>query len=179
MLLELHLRKSFLIGHAQVHHSFRWLWNSCCQNKHKVFFWLLLKDRLSTRNFLKRKSMSLPSYSCALCTSNTEETMEHLFLHCPFAEACWGLIGVHIPYGADIFSTIDSFKAQLHTLVFMNIVILLCWSIWISRNDLIFQGLQPSTDSCRRVFKTELMMLLHWVKSKHKTFLEEWIALFE
>jgi len=73
--------------------------------------------------------MSLPSYSCALCTSNTEETMEHLFLHCPSAEACWGLIGVHIPYGADIFSTIDSFKAQLHTPVFMNIVILLCWSI--------------------------------------------------
>ena len=35
--------KSF-IGHAQIHQSFHWTWNSSCLNKHKVFFWLLLKD---------------------------------------------------------------------------------------------------------------------------------------
>jgi hypothetical protein len=31
---------------------FRWLWKTCCQNKRKIFFWLLLKDRLSTRQLL-------------------------------------------------------------------------------------------------------------------------------
>jgi len=90
----------------------------------------------------------LPSFNCVLCTNNTEETLEHLFLHCPFAEACWGLIGFQVPNQADIFLAIESFKSQLHTPLFINIVILLCWSIWISRNDLIFQGLQPSTNSC-------------------------------
>jgi hypothetical protein len=39
-----------LLGHAEVHATFNWLWKSCCQNKHKVFCWLLIKDGLSTRN---------------------------------------------------------------------------------------------------------------------------------
>lgn len=41
-----------LIGHQQVHPVFKWLWKSRCQNKHKFFFWLILNDRLSTRNVL-------------------------------------------------------------------------------------------------------------------------------
>ena len=35
-----------IMGHIQVHPAFSWLWKSCCQNKRKFFFWLLLKDRL-------------------------------------------------------------------------------------------------------------------------------------
>ena len=73
---------------------------------------------------------------------------------------------------------IESFKSQLHTPLFINIVILLCWSIWISRNDLIFQGLQPPTSNCCRIFKKEFVLLGHRVSSKHKALLEEWIALF-
>ena len=129
------------LGHAQVHHSFQWTWNSSCQNKHKVFFWILLKDSLSTRNILRRKIIFFHSYDCALFTNNSEETLEHLFLHCPFDVACWGLVDLQVPHQADIFLAVDSFKSQLHTPHFMNIVILLCWSIWLTRNDLIFQGL--------------------------------------
>jgi len=167
-------RKAYksLIGHAHIHQSFHWT----CQNKHKVFSWLLLKDKLSTRNILRRKSMFLPSYNCVLCANNTEKTLEHLFLHCHFAEACWGLISLQVPNQADIFLAIESFKSQLHTPLFMNFIILLCWSIWISRNDLIFQGLHPSINSCRRIFETELVLLGHRVSSKHKALLEEWIA---
>jgi hypothetical protein len=32
------------------------LWKTCCQSKHKVFFWLLLQDRLNTTQLLQRKS---------------------------------------------------------------------------------------------------------------------------
>uniref|UniRef100_A0A0A8ZD98 Reverse transcriptase zinc-binding domain-containing protein n=1 Tax=Arundo donax TaxID=35708 RepID=A0A0A8ZD98_ARUDO len=35
------------------------MWKSCAQGKHKFFFWLLLKDRLNTRNLLKRKNRVL------------------------------------------------------------------------------------------------------------------------
>jgi hypothetical protein len=34
-----------LIGSNVVHLAFRWLWSATCQQKHKVFFWLLLQDR--------------------------------------------------------------------------------------------------------------------------------------
>ena len=42
---------------------FRWLWKTCCQNKRKIFFWLLLKDRLSTRQLLRRRHMFLEDYN--------------------------------------------------------------------------------------------------------------------
>jgi len=47
-----------LMGHSQHHPSIQWIWKSYCQPKHKVFFWLLLKDRLSTRNIFKRRNMT-------------------------------------------------------------------------------------------------------------------------
>jgi len=58
----------YLMGHRQVHQVYTWLWDCFCQPKHKVFFfWLLLKDRLSTRNILRRKNMALESYNCVFC----------------------------------------------------------------------------------------------------------------
>ena len=60
-----------LIGQHSVHLAFRWLWKTFCQPKHKVFFWLLLRDRLSTRNILKRKKHALGILQlCALSSCN-------------------------------------------------------------------------------------------------------------
>ena len=77
-----------LTGHMPDHPLFRGLWKSSCQYKHKVFFWLLLRDRLSTREILRRRNMHLPSYDCACCTLDVEETLSHLFLTCSFAQVC-------------------------------------------------------------------------------------------
>jgi hypothetical protein len=88
-----------LIGTRHVHPTFHWLWKSAAQKKHKVFFWLLLKDRLSTRNILKRKNRALPSYDCVLCPLQSEETLEHLFLNCPFAVSYWNLLNLTITSG--------------------------------------------------------------------------------
>lgn len=155
-----------LMGHTEIHPTYKWLWNSCCQNKHKIFFWLLIKDRLSTRNILRKKRMALPSYACVLCGSDTEETLEHLFFQCPLAVACWGLIQVQIENSAGIFEVVEDSKAQLHTPIFMSLVILLCWTIWTTRNHLIFQGVQPSLQRYREVFRKELLLLQHRVGTK-------------
>lgn len=53
----------------------------------RSFFWLLRKDRLSTRGLLRRRNMELESYDCVLCHFDTEETV-HLFFHSPFAVCC-------------------------------------------------------------------------------------------
>jgi len=34
-----------LSGHCAVHATFKWLWRSSCQNKHRVFFWLILQEQ--------------------------------------------------------------------------------------------------------------------------------------
>lgn len=75
---------------------FLWIWDSRCSNKLRVFTWLLLMDRLNTRNILKRKNHKIEgnNYNCVLCTSRQEETAMHLFFTCPFAKRCWQLTGI-------------------------------------------------------------------------------------
>jgi hypothetical protein len=69
-----------MIGYQEVHPHFAWIWKSSCQPKHEFFFWLLIHDRLNTRNLLKRKNMVLPSYDCVFnqCAQQ-EEDVTHLF----------------------------------------------------------------------------------------------------
>jgi hypothetical protein len=71
-----------------IHNAFKWLWRSSCQNKHKFFFWLLLKDRLSTRALLRRRNMHLPDYNCVLYGLSIEGGLVHLLFHCSFSVAC-------------------------------------------------------------------------------------------
>jgi hypothetical protein len=85
----------FLSSGALAHPVFRWIWKSRCQMKHKVFFWLLLVNRLNTRGLLQRRGMILDSYTCDLCILQLLETNAHLFLQCNFDKACWNSIGVN------------------------------------------------------------------------------------
>jgi hypothetical protein len=71
---------SHLMGNQWTHPIFTWLWKSKCQPKHKVFFWLLLKDRLNTRALLRQRAMLLDSYTYDNCILQVEETAIHLFL---------------------------------------------------------------------------------------------------
>jgi hypothetical protein len=76
------------------HPVYQWIWKSKCQMKHKVFFWLILKDRVSTRDLLRRREMNLDSYSSDMCILQRPETGVHLFLRCNFSKACWSSLGV-------------------------------------------------------------------------------------
>lgn len=73
---------------------FALLWQSQVQNKTKFFFWLFLRDRLNTRNLLRRKNMYFESYSCVLCVEDEEETRQHLFFDCRFSQAWWIYLGI-------------------------------------------------------------------------------------
>ena len=89
------------------------------------FFWLLSKDRLSTRNILKRKNFHLLSSNCVLCADNTEETLEHLFLECDLARACWNLVGVAVGNYNDPLPIFEDFRRQLGVPFFMEIIIIM------------------------------------------------------
>jgi hypothetical protein len=69
--------------------------------KHKIiiesFFWLLLQNRLNTGAMLRRRQMQLDSYNCELCLRQNEETLQHLFLRCSFANNCCLHIGAIVP----------------------------------------------------------------------------------
>ena len=81
-----------MMGQQATPPHFSWNWNSSCQAKHKFFFWLLLLDKLNTRNLLGRKIFQVPSFNCATLNCPQEETLIHLFWNCPFAAKCWDFI---------------------------------------------------------------------------------------
>lgn len=165
----------FLLGHNQIPQAFKWLWETFCQPKHKIFFWLLLKDRLSTRNLLKRRNMHLDSYDCALCMNATEETLEHLFLGCTFASSCWYQIGIVLQPQANIPDTIQQLRDQMDPQFFMIVAILLCWCIWSARNDLIFKGIPQNPEMVKANFIRELKILTLRAKARFTTTFDLWI----
>lgn len=139
----------------QIHLVYRWLWKSACQNKRKIFFYLLLKDRLSTRKILRRKNMHLQDYSCVLCQLGIEENLTRLFLSCPVPIQCWSLLQLDIGSLTDPFAILPRFKPQLNVPFFMEIMVSLSQAIWIIHNYNIFYGRSVSVQRCKDIFKEE------------------------
>jgi hypothetical protein len=79
---------SQLKGTSNASPVFAWLWKSCSRGRHKFTFWLLLRDRLNTRNILRRNNKVLDDYSFPMCNGGIEETLEHLFFSHPFSSWC-------------------------------------------------------------------------------------------
>jgi hypothetical protein len=75
-----------MLAYDLVHPTLKWIWKTKCQTKHKVFFWLLLQDKLNTRGMLRRRNMYLDSYACEMCIQQREESLRHLFFRCSFAK---------------------------------------------------------------------------------------------
>jgi hypothetical protein len=116
--------------------------------KTQSLFWK--SDSVCTRNILRQKNMTLPLYNCVHCASQSEETLEHLFLDCPFAHL--------VVQRGDPFHTLASFRNQLAVSFSMNIIITMSWCIWMEQNDLIFKGIQPSLGNL--CFKKEFALVI-------------------
>lgn len=131
---------SVLLGSLPASPLFPWMWAGDNLGKHKFFFWLLLKDRLNTRETLRRKNMHLSSYTCAICTTNTEGTLMHLFFECPFSQACWNSIGINWNLALPPLDMIIDSRLTFGSPIFREIIITACWCIWTARNGVIFDN---------------------------------------
>jgi len=63
-----------------------------------------------------------------------EESVIHL---CSFARMCWDIINIDIPLNAEFPELTVELKAQLRHQFLMEEIILLCWTIWTTRNEII------------------------------------------
>ena len=71
------------------------IWRSKSLPKLRVFDWLLLMDRLNTKDMMIRRHWHVEGGSaCVLCSSAQLETRDHLFFSCPFTRQCWDSINI-------------------------------------------------------------------------------------
>ena len=137
--------------------------------KIKVFGWLLLSDRLNTRNMLKRRHYNIGNdYDCILCGVHIEETLEHLFFECQFSAECWSSLGISGNQGQHRLQKVVSAKNNWNRPLFMELFLTATWSIWKERNNKHFRGMMPSKTSWLDRLKTDFSLLTYRVKEKHK-----------
>ena len=101
---------------------------------------VLTKDNLARRNWPGSKK-------CCFCTH--EETIKHLFFQCKFACTTWSIIQIasnlYPPTSvANIFGHwLDGIPNRFKTLIRVGAYALL-WSLWLCRNDLVFNDKNAS-----------------------------------
>jgi hypothetical protein len=164
-----------LIGYQPTIPHFSWLWKTSCQARHKFFFWLLLLDRLNTRNLLKKKNFNLPSYNCELPGCREEESLEHLFQTCPFANECWDNVCPQRCKNLSLIDSIKDIKDKLQVPFSMEIIILASWSIWIVRNNNVFNNQRPRFACWKAIYNEELRLLKDKIKNKYRDQFNSWL----
>uniref|UniRef100_A0A452YE56 Reverse transcriptase zinc-binding domain-containing protein n=1 Tax=Aegilops tauschii subsp. strangulata TaxID=200361 RepID=A0A452YE56_AEGTS len=98
------------------------------------------KDNLARRNWQGSKK-------CCFCTH--DETIEHLFFQCNFARSTWSVIQIasslYPPTSvANIFGHwLDGISNRFKTLLRVGAYALL-WSLWLYRNDFVFNDKNAS-----------------------------------
>ena len=124
--------------------KFKWIWNIDVAPKIKIFLWQLCHNAISSCGTLLRRGLHLDPL-CKTCNLDIEDT-EHLFMHCPKARQVWELAVAHRWLPALPFPTTDSPLCEALQLLIQNRypnidrVALLLWSIWKSRNGLVFRN---------------------------------------
>nr|TKW00511.1 LOW QUALITY PROTEIN: hypothetical protein SEVIR_8G113900v2 [Setaria viridis] len=110
--------------------------------------------------------MFLLSYDCVLCHHGVEETLFHLLLGCSFAQECWIHLGIFANLLDEPYDILESFKQQLQVPFFMEIIIIMSWSIW---NDWIFKGISQFVQSYLSTFKLVFTQVILRVKEDWKS----------
>nr|TKW40321.1 hypothetical protein SEVIR_1G238000v2 [Setaria viridis] len=124
-----------------------------------------------------RRSMALDSTACEMCILQKRETAAHLFLRCNFAKACWRSVGIAYPSTRSVLSIFLNIRRQLHLPFSMEIIILMSWSIWTSRNDWTFNNVAPAIRDVTRKFISEFRQVaLHRARPLLQPQMLEWVA---
>jgi hypothetical protein len=157
-----------IIGINDASPIFKWMWKFCVIGKHKFFSWLLLQDRLNTREMLQRKNMELDDYSCVLCRQNVEESIFHHFFECHFSKWCWRFVKVQWNTSLspqDMLIKAIQFKKNT------EVITVAVWTIWCHYNAVIFDGAAVSLSHWREAFRDEFSLIMQRVKHSTKSLL--------
>lgn len=133
------------------------VWKSECIPKIKHFNWTLLKGKILTAENLRKKGILGPSI-CCFCRAE-EESIQHIFLKCPFAQNCWNQMIRPMVIGESFNQISFLQKTWGRSYPFTkkgkrNISRLwkcvpasLCWQIWLARNNFVFNNKKPKVAS--------------------------------
>jgi hypothetical protein len=90
-------------------------WKSCCIMRIKVFGWLVLRDRINTRDMLQRRHWKVTEDThCELCASRCYEDRIHLFFECIFSQRIWTYLQIDWPVSDDMQTMVAAAKRSFN-----------------------------------------------------------------
>uniref|UniRef100_A0ACD5TJN6 Uncharacterized protein n=1 Tax=Avena sativa TaxID=4498 RepID=A0ACD5TJN6_AVESA len=111
---------------------------------------------------------------CVLCSQNSLETSDHLFLDCPFAKCCWDFCRISWQSGNSMSDIFMKAKNDFEGPNFLEVAICAAWNIWKERNGFIFEGKRPSFTSWKVKFLGDLQLTCYRLKKEKVTRLKFW-----
>ena len=170
----------FYFREVHAHQSYKWLWAARSTLKIKVFGWLLLSDRLNTRNMLKRRHYNIgDDYNCLLCDQQIEETVEHMIFQCPFSQRCWSILGITWQQTGSRLRWISMAAHDWSSPMFMDVFLQAAWSIWKERNNKHFRSIPPTILSWLQRFKHDFALLQHRTREDVRDFILSFVISLE
>jgi hypothetical protein len=121
------------------------LWKHRVQLKIILFFWLAVENRILTWDILQAKGWIGPGL-CILCKHNVEDN-PHLFIHCPYTKEVWFYCLQVLNFRTQWFgNTLNECMDEWNNRpdLSKNLPLLVCWHIWLDRNNFLFEGKIPS-----------------------------------
>lgn len=144
--------------------SFNWLklWNLAIPPTLKNFVWRVLHECLPTLENLRRRFVDVQPL-CGVCKL-TSESLEHIFLTCPFANRCWGFSSL-IPCHT-LAQTIPQLFVNIFDILSIKDLKMLCsvmWSIWNHRNSVVWNN---RNKTCSQVTNKASSTLFQWQQAQ-------------
>uniref|UniRef100_A0A803P5S4 Reverse transcriptase domain-containing protein n=1 Tax=Cannabis sativa TaxID=3483 RepID=A0A803P5S4_CANSA len=132
------------------------VWSRLNCPKHSFILWLSMLQRLKTKNRVKIYRPEIDS-SCHLCSSNAEESVDHLFFASSFTRECFDLDKNWLGWKTSV-QTVEKAvlwlgKARMSKLkrgVYAATLAALMYQLWICRNLKLWDGKE---NNCRVIFQ--------------------------
>jgi hypothetical protein len=132
------------------------IWIKLTPPKAQLFLWLLVQDKLTTRDFLfQHDYLTLQESRWAFCNKSLESS-SHLFVHCHFT---WNILMKLLsnrgfcsvfPKSVDDMWYQWSFmvKGEQQNLSWQLLFSCVVWNLWLHWNDVIFNDAAPNLQIC-------------------------------
>lgn len=141
------------------------IWHRYIPPKFSFILWLLFRGKLNTKDHWLIETEDM---NCVFC-KNVMETIPHLFFRCSFVKAVWYRIWCWLHIQRHMTSLLSSIKwikkdyggAFIHNKVVVLAFLATVYTIWITRNKMLFLGYQASTKEITKMIKTMVLTIIH------------------
>jgi hypothetical protein len=137
----------------------KYIWKIKVPLKIRIFMWFLHKKVLLTKDNLAKRNWQ-GNKRCCFC--DKDETIQHLFIACPFAKIVWRIVymAFNICPPANITNLFGNWLGGVPKYDKVQIRVGVCallWAIWNTRNDYIFNN--AKSNSFMKVIPKDT----HWI----------------